>query len=287
MENRTKFIVASGAVILLAFGAVTFAVVSSEPEPVNPANSAPVAKTDYKITDADKSEIKLVTDAFIGSAGTYGWSPDVIKDQTNLNLAMTSGDTFSVFDQLTHSTSDDAARQLNKLSDSNRYSNSVNTMIFSTPFAVTSELTGELTYPEEVFQLNGYPTIEVTAPLKTNLTYVVQDYNYRDDQGNLVTGGIRYETMVFEGNVSMTLALKPEGWILDSFNQNTGVFVTDKTFTFSNGQFESTEATPVSYTVQAVNEDGTLGEPVDNLERFKAVMDGTYDPAVGEDGAAN
>lgn len=285
MNNRTKFIIAIVAVLALAIGAVTFAVLTSTPEDEAPQNAAPVVKTDYVLTEEDKTEVQLVADSLLDAAGSYGWAPEILTNQTNLNLAKANSDTFATFNQLTHSTSDEAARQLNQLSDSSRYNNSVNTMIFSTPFSINTEFTSELVYPEEVYQLNGYNTIEVTAPIKTTLNYVVQDYNYRDDAGNLITGGVRYESMVFEGNISITVSQKPNGWTLENFNEDVHVFVTDKTFTFSNGQFDTTNANPVSYTVQQVNADGTLSEAVDNLPRFEELTAGTLDSSTNtEDG---
>jgi hypothetical protein len=279
METSTKYIIASAATVAIAIGAVTFAVVSSEPAVPERNTSTPIVKTNYQLTEDDKSEIKLVTDSLIGVAGTYGWAPEILTNPVNLSLAKTDVGVYPVFDQLTHSTPNDAVAQLNRLSDSNRYGSSVNRPIFDIPFSVKTELTGDLTYPEEVFEINGYPTVEVTAPIRTTLTYVAEDYNYVDDAGNLNIGGIHIETLVFEDNVSATLALQSSGWILDNFNQNTGVFITDETFSFPNGQFESLVDTPiVSYTVQQVNDDGTLAEPEDNLERYNAIMDGTYVP---------
>lgn len=273
--SKAKFIIALAALLAVAIAAVSFAVFSTSPVEEDPGtNQPPAGSEDYELTDGDKVEIQLLTDAFINTIGNYGWSPEVLANQSNLNLAKTTSDPWVVFNALEHTIPNDAVRQLSNLTDSGELGGSVNEIIFATPFSVRTTHPEQVSFPADVGVSNGFPSVELTVPLETTLLYVGQDYNYRDNDGNLILGGIRFETLNFEGTLNVTLTLKRGSWVVDGFNQDVRVLVTDKTFTVSNGQFESSNAMPVAYTIQMVNDDGSLGVPTSNLQRYQDLMSG-------------
>lgn len=268
--NQKKFIIAIAGVLVLVIAGVLFAVFSTNDAPKDTQVKKPVQSKAYVLTENDKAQVKLLSNSFLSTIGTYGWNPDVILNQTNLNVASSADSVYAIYAQLDHSSPDLAARSLNKLTDSTGYNNSMNTSAFSTPFSVTSKFTGDFIFPSSVSTKDGFPSIKLTTPVETTLVFVAQDSNYRDDSGKLIRGAVRVETLKFTGALNLTFVLKPNGWAINDFDQNIHVFATDKNFTFMDGSFATDEAKPISFVTQTVNPDGTLGAPVDNLSEFKA-----------------
>lgn len=273
MKTRTKYIVGIIALLVVTVVVVVFAVVTSKPDEPKPQDAPPIARTNYKLTSDDKQDIELIANSYLESAGNYGWKPEILTNQTNLNLAKDAVDSSVIYENLTHTDPATINGNLNELSKSTQYGRAANTMIYDTPFSVTSKFTGPYQYPDMVSKLNGYPTIELVTPVTTTLSFIGQDYNYRDNDGKLIKGGLRYETLTFKSDLSVTVAKKGDGWVLRDFNQGTHVWATDKTFTFSNGQFQSTNADPTTYTVQTVGDDGKLSKPTDNLQHYKEAVE--------------
>lgn len=272
MQKSTKYFIATGAVLAATLVAVVFAVVSSPKETVDPGRGEPVTKSNYTLTTDDKRELKLLSESYLDTAGNYGWDDSILTDKSNLSLSRSTGDVYTVFEGLRHSTPTEAAGKLDELSGNSQFKNRINTMIFDNPFSVSSKFTGATEYPDKIYNYNGYPTVELITPISTQLSFLGQDYNYRDNDGKLIRGGLRYEKMTFKSDLSLTFSKKPGGWMLNGFNQNTHVFLTDKSFTFSDGQFDSTNADPETYTVQTVADDGTLSAPKDNLEHYREAV---------------
>ena len=273
--NRNKFIIALVAVLAVVVAGVTFAIVTTGTAPKGSPVPKPTVSKDYALTEADRTQVKLLSDSFIGSIGTFGWSPDVILNQTNLNLAKTSGSIYGIYSQLSHTTPESAASELNKLTDTTNYGDAVNNAAFGTPFSITTKFTGDLIYPRTVGSKDGYPLIKLTTPIETKLLYIAQDSNFRNQKGELIYGATRLETLTFKGALDLTFTKKPNGWFIDSFNQNVHVFITDKAFTFMDGGFDPGKSVPLTYTIQDINPDGSLGASVDNLAKFNSISRST------------
>lgn len=179
-------------------------------------------KLDSKISDVDKAEIKGLSQDFIREMGNFGWYPDLIKNPQSV----TEADPVSLLDE-DHTTADELRSALRALTNTDRFDETINGSVVSVPVTVSSQITEEITVPDEPVSLGSRSLITVTFPVESELSYIAQTQGALDGNNVFHESETYVMTMKFKGEVNLSFTKESGQWYIADFSDTVGSLAVD------------------------------------------------------------